>query len=285
MSLEYDLRKRNGRTLYMPTDPEDAKLKSISFPDIYVADSSEANGGQAYPLGAVYDEGTGRWFHYTQNDNSGNVLVPGRMVQQNYQNGQMTGMVPAAASIGDTTVTVTLGTSAIVANEFQNGWLIVEGPVGASAEKGFMYQIKSHPAASGSATCVFTLKRALVYGISTARRVNVLGNPLGNRKSTSYGCKVVPANGQTYIAVGIPVCRVSQAQYFWAQYKGIAGLETDGSIAMVIGQRVVRGQASDGCGEVASGYPQQIYGTCIYAAGFSRLGLVALDLPELSCGG
>lgn len=280
MSIEYDIRRSNGRVLYLPADPEDASLKNISFPDVYVADST-----QGYPLCAIYDEGTGRKFRYAQNDNSGNTLVPGRMVQQNWENGQMTGLVPTAAAIAATTVTLTIGTGAIVANQFQNGWLVVEGPVGASAEKGFMYQIESHPAAAGSATCVFTLKRALVYGISTSRRVTIYPNPAGNRKSTSYGCKVVPAAGQTYIAVGVPACRVTQAQFFWAQYKGICGLETDGSTAMVKGQRVSIGGASDGCGMVSGGNTDQIFGVCIHAGGFSRLGLVALDLPELSGGG
>ncbi|KKN26602.1 hypothetical protein LCGC14_0872950 [marine sediment metagenome] len=280
MSIEYDIRRSNGRVLYLPANPEDASLKSIAFPDVYVADTL-----QKYPLGTEYDEGTGRDFRYAQNDNSGNTLVPGRMVQQNSEDGQMTGLVPAAASIGDTTVTLTIGTGAIVANQFENGWLFVEGPAGASAEKGFTYQIESHPAASGSATCVFTLRRALIKGISTARRVSVYSNPIGSRKSTSRGCKVVPAGGQTFIAVGIPACRVTQAQFFWAQYKGICGFETDGSTAMVKGQRVSIGGASDGCGMVSGGNTDQIFGVCITAGGFSRLSLVALDLPEIAGGG
>lgn len=280
LTREYDIRRVNGRTLYLPNDPESG-FSDLDEPDVYVADTT-----QKYQLGTTFDEGTGRWFRYAQNDNSGNTLVPARMVQQNWEDGQMTGaLIPSAASIGDTTVTLTIGTGAIVANQFQNGWLFVEGPVASSAEKGFMYQIASHPAAAGSASCVFTLKRALVYGISTSRRVNVYGNPMGNRKSTSYGCKVVPANGQTFIAVGIPACRVTQAQFFWAQYKGIGGLETDGSTAMVKGQRVERGEATDGTGQVAGDNMAQMYGTCIFAGGFNRLGLVAFDLPELSGGG
>ncbi len=276
MKFQQTIFGENGQILYLPPDLEEGGLLNTNMPDEYVADTK-----QLYALLTRFDAGGGRKFRYSQNDNSGNTLVPGRMVQQNWENGQMTGLVPTAASIGDITVTLTIGTGAIVADQFQNGWLFVEGPVGASAEKGFMYQIESHPAASGSATCVFTLKRALVYGISTGRRVSVYPSPVGNRKSSSYGCKVVPAAGQTFIAVGVPACRVSQAQFFWAQYRGICGLETDGSTAMVKGQRVSIGGASDGCGMVSGGNTDQIFGVCIHAGGFSRLGLVALDLPEL----
>lgn len=276
MKFQQTIFGENGRILYLPPDLEAGGLLNSNMPDVWVADTK-----QLYALSTRFDEGAGRKFRYCQNDNSGNTLVPGRMAQQNWENGQMTGLVPTAAAIAATTVTLTIGTGAIVANQFRNGWLFVEGPAAASAEKGFMYQIESHPAAAGSATCVFTLKRALVYGISATRRVSIYPNPVGNRESSSYGCKVVPAGGQTFIAVGIPACRVTQAQFFWAQYKGICGLETDGSTAMVKGQRVSIGGASDGCGMVSGGNTDQIFGVCIHAGGFSRLGLVALDLPEI----
>ncbi len=276
MKFQENIFSENGQILYLPQDPEVGGLIKTVIPDVYVADTE-----QQYALLSRFDAGGGRKFRYSQNDNSGNILVPGRMVQQNWENGQMTGLVPATASIGDKTVTLTIGTGAIVENQFQNGWLFVEGPAASSAEKGFIYQIESHPAASGSATCVFTLKRALVYGISATRRVSVYPSPVGNRKNSSYGCKVVPAAGQTFVALGIPACRVPQANFFWAQYKGLASLETDGSTAMVKGQRVSIGGASDGCGMVSGGNTDQIFGVCIHAGGFSRSGLIALDLPEI----
>lgn len=274
--LTYDLRRVNGQTIYTPNDPESVFVAHSALPDVYTSDTA-----QRYQLGTIFDDGSGRFFRYAQNDNSGNVLVPGRMVQQNWQNGQMTGLVPEAAIVGDTSVTLTIGTVAIVANQFRNGWLWVEGPVAASAEKGFIYQIASHPAASGSATCAFTLKRALIYAIGAARRVSVTSNFLGNIKSSSHGCKVVPANGQTFIAVGVPICRVTQAQFFWAQYKGIAPLENDGSVLMAVNTRVERGEVTDGTGQRMGDDYQQSYGTCLVASYYARMSLVALDLPEL----
>lgn len=82
------------------------------------------------------------------------------------------GNVPAA-------VTITLGATAVTANQYRGGYLcVVDG-----AGEGQVLKIASHPAADASATCAFTLEDGPSTALST----------------TTSECSLVPAVGNSLI--------------------------------------------------------------------------------------
>src|SRR5215213_6415091 len=107
---------------------------------------------QQHTLGTRMNDGLGNEYVYVKA--GGTALVPGKLQQApaevtNHQN-----LTTAAAAIGATSITVTLGNTAATANQYAGGQAIIT----ASTGLGYSYQIKSHPAADASATLVVTLE-------------------------------------------------------------------------------------------------------------------------------
>jgi hypothetical protein len=138
-------------------------------------------------VGARWDLSDGRELVLVQN--AGTALAPGKWIGgpnliaahqacataafQAYSNN---GNVPAK-------VTVTLGSTAVTANQYAGGYLVVASGTGA----GQTLKIASHPAAALSTNVVITLEdspnTALVAASST---VNLLLNPYGSKNGTDF---------------------------------------------------------------------------------------------------
>lgn len=137
-------------------------------------------------VGSRFDLSDGREVVLVQN--AGTAVVPGKWyggpnLTSTHQGCAITaftaysnnGNVPAQ-------VTVTLGATAVLANEYAGGFLFVASGTGA----GQTLKIASHPAADASASVVITLEdapnTALVAASST---VNLLRNPYGSANGTT----------------------------------------------------------------------------------------------------
>ena len=123
--------------------------------------------------------------------------------------------VTVAHAIGTMTVTVTA--SGIAANQFAEGYLVVDEGTGA----GETYKIKSNTATSGGLiTC--TLYDGLVTAWSTSDTdVTLIGSPY-------YKIIVVPTDG-IIMPVGVPLIAVTAAYYCWIQTWGPCGVKIDGT--------------------------------------------------------
>lgn len=86
------------------------------------------------------------------------ALVSGVLVQGPASIGaNHTGLTVATAPIGSTQITVTLGATAVTANQYAGGFVVISAGTGA----GQTLEISSHPAAAASATVVLTLRDPL----------------------------------------------------------------------------------------------------------------------------
>ncbi len=121
--------------------------------------------------------------------------------------------VVSAVAIGGTQVTVTLGATAAVANEYAEGFFVVNAGTGI----GQVLRVASHPAADSAANLVVTLEHGLVVALDTTSKVCLVYNPCN-------GVVESASSPTTLNVVGVPNCAVTATYYYWAQFKGVCPL-------------------------------------------------------------
>jgi hypothetical protein len=168
------------------------------------------------------------------------ALVPGKLYQApaeitNHQN-----LTPAAAAIGATQVTVTLGATAATANQYSEGYLVVTVTPG----QGYKYRISGNAAAALSTTCVITLEDPIQVALTTSSRVDLVLSP--------YSGVILNPTTATSCVVGAAVYPVAAASYGWVQSGGIAPLLIDDQ-TVVVGTNVSASNQAAGAIEPATG--------------------------------
>ena len=202
----------------------------MSFPtDIYGAEGEqwETYSDQRHVLGTRLVLQDGRTFRFVEN--GGTLLVAGNVIQAEAPGANFDELVIAAAAAGEESVTVTLGSTAAAKDLFAEGYLFVEDDAGES----YLYPVRSHPAASTSATMVVTIWNSIQVALTASSTVLLL-------KSLYKDVIQLPTTGTGDI-VGVAVSPIAADQYGWIQTHGPCGVLTDGTL--VIGQHI---RASDG---------------------------------------
>jgi hypothetical protein len=181
-------------------------------------------------LGARGVTGDGREFRYVK---AGAVeLVPGKLQQapavvSNLQNVA----VAAAAAVGDTSVTLTISSTAVVANEYDGGLLVINDANG----EGQTMRIASHT--SGTITSiVLQLEDPLITALTTSSEACVMHNP--------YNGVIVNPTTPTAKPVGVAISKIPAGQFGWIQTKGMVSCLNDGNTAA--GLAVAPSQATAG---------------------------------------
>ena len=131
-------------------------------------------------------------------------------------------LTPAVAAIGATAISVTLGATAVTANQYAGGLLVVDSAPG----EGYSYFIVSHPAADLSTACVFTIEApGLIVAITASSEVTLTPNPYSK-------VIIVPATTKTGAVVGVATYIITASEYGWLQTKGQCGVLCAGTIAV-----------------------------------------------------
>jgi hypothetical protein len=188
---------------------------------LYAQGLFEQSSEQKHALGTIRTLNDGRKFVYAK---AGAVdLANGKIVQAPAPVANHTNRAVAAASVGDRQVTVTLGATAVAANAYKDGYLLINAGAGA----GYAYKIKSHPSANASANLTVTLYDKLKEALSgTTSKATLV--------YCSYNGTIIHPSPPTAKLVGVPVIDVTAGYYFWAQCAGpcavlIQGSATDGT--------------------------------------------------------
>jgi len=158
-------------------------------------------------LGQRFMTADGREFAYCK---AGELLVVGDFYQTAVHSSDYVSQALAvAASIGDTSVTITLGSSAATKDQFKDGYLIVSAGTGI----GQMFLIKGNAAADAAASCVFTLVEPIRVALATANStITVIKN--------RFDSIVKWAVTQTGSSAGAAVYPVASGEYGWVQVGG-----------------------------------------------------------------
>lgn len=178
----------------------------------------------------------GRVYRYCQN--GGTALAAGKLVVAGTGFESVDNHADLAtntAAAGDKTVTVTLGATAVTANEYAEGQLVINDDTG----EGIAYTIGSHLAASASGDVVINL----LEPIKTAFGANTTATLVKNK----YRDVVIATGGtQTDVPVGVPNIAVTADYYFWAQTGGACAVLQSGTNTPTKGEPVTIGEATNG---------------------------------------
>jgi len=198
------------------------------------AESSAAE----HKLGELFIDPFGRKFRYVQN--GAVALTTGHLLQEAAEDTNYRSMaVQAAVDIGDLIIPVTLGGTAVTANQFENGDLVVESSTGI----GQVFKIVGHDVqTSTTGTCNFTVDRPVKIALTTSSQVSV-------RKSSYDGVVSFPTT-PTGAPVGIALIAMTIAYYGWVQSggDGVALFDnqtnTSADVTRIIPSRDVAGSVS-----------------------------------------
>lgn len=119
--------------------------------------------------------------------------------------------VTAAAAVGDKQVVFTPGATASTANEYSEGYLVVNDANG----EGKYYKIANHLANAGSVSMTINLFDPITTALTTSSEITLVHN---------FWNGVIEATGSTAFGAGVPVVSVSAGDYAWLQTKGTASV-------------------------------------------------------------
>ena len=237
---------------------------------VYAQDLTEQSATAKHQLGTVRRTNDGRVFVYSKAGAS--ALVAGKLTQAaapaaNHLNKA----VKAAAAIGDKSVKVAIGATALTADQYANGTLHINDATG----EGYSYSVKGHAAYSASAAaCIINLNDKIKVALAASTSEYTL------TKHPQDGMILCPVT-QTASAAGVPPIAVTAAYYFWNQVKGPAACLTGGVI--VIGNGVVPSAGSSAvAGAVmaeAAGSITERVGTVMQVNAATEYSLINLQIP------
>jgi len=217
------------------------------FPRDILAESTSA---KEMPVGTLGQTTDGRKFRYCKAGAS--ALAAGKLavastIVANHENVT----VQTAAAIGATKVTVTLGATAATADQYTDGYMVVNDVTG----EGITYRISGNPAADSAATLEVSLHDEIVVALTTSSQVTLLANP--------WNGAVISASDQADMAVGVAPREITAAYYGWIQTHGVCAGLADETLA--VGSSLTIGSSVGGAFEVKDGAGEQDLGTAIQA--------------------
>jgi hypothetical protein len=151
-------------------------------------------------------------------------------------------ITPAAAAVGDRTITVTLGAGAVAADVFRDGYLTVD--LVGNTGFGYMYQIGPHGDLAASVAATIPIRGSVQVAIATtANSVSLVRNPYADIVLTA-------ATAPTAMVVGISVKPIPVSNFGWIQTSGNCMCLTEGTV--VIGQQLIPAVTATGAVVVQS---------------------------------
>jgi len=207
-----------------------------------------------HALGQLDIDKWGRKFRYAQAGAS--ALVTGHLVQEPAEVTNYYSMVVQAASaIGSKTISVTLGGTAVTAEQFNDGDLTVESSTGL----GQSFKIISHTIqTSTTGTCTFTVDRPVAIALTTSSQVTV-------RKNHYDGVVDFPTT-PTGGPAGFALFAVPASEHAWIQTGGDTAVLFDTGVNAAADQSGIMPSA-DVAGSVSPAAAADVSPTFI---GFSR---------------
>jgi hypothetical protein len=168
----------------------------------------EISSTQKEILGMLRIEPDGRKFRYSK---AGEALAVGKMsYMAEATANHINKSVAAAVAIGDVEVQVTVGATAVTADQYKDGYLQVNDGTG----EGHSYGIDSNTACDASGTTVVTLKDPVQVALvaSATSEVSLIPNPWSS---------VTQSTTEESGSAGIPLKAITDAYYFWSQTGGV----------------------------------------------------------------
>jgi len=228
----------------------------------------EESANQRGPLGSMAMLSDGRCFCYAKV--GGTAAVNGRLYQGIAETNEHSGaadLAPAAAAVGDETISIVIGDDAITENEFADGFIshVNTGSIGRT------FAISGHAAVAAKGTGVFLLKDPLWEAVAATDNLSFSPHP-------SSGV-VIHTSPPTAALIGVPIRDITAAYYGWFQTRGPCCVLQQGTV--IAGSPVEPSLTVDGAvGPVSatSAATDHVIGTAIAAEGDGDCGMIFLRI-------
>ena len=199
----------------------------MSFPNRIYGDfgaEKVTNTTKKRALGTILELPDGREFKYVLNGSgaitSGKLTSSAAMIGNHDMD-----LTTAAASVGDTSITVTLGATAATKDQYADGYIYTNDNTTTSDRgEGQIYRIASNPAADGSATLAGTL--AANDPVAVACTATTLSGLVVN----PYSGIVVSPTTVTNRTLGVTATDIAANAYGFVQTKGLASVLVSGTV-------------------------------------------------------
>lgn len=242
-------------------------------------------------VGAKFDSADGREFVLVQN--AGTAIASGVAVQGPPAIANTGGLSPAttgttgysasfpiAATIGGTVIQLATGSTAVLANQFQGGFInVVEG-----TGLGQTLKIQSNTAAATTAAVVITTEDAFTVATGTTSRFTLTLNPFGSRFGTDFttnGVIISPATTLTGQIVGVSLYPIAAstatvAQFGFIQTRGPAAVLGSSTVALGLDVGLPSGTAGAVLAYAVATGPR--IGTTLVATASTKYNLINVDI-------
>lgn len=219
--------------------------------------TNSADTSLATLTGVKFTSGDGRVFVLVQNGAS--ALASGVLVQGPAKIGaNHTGLTVATAATGSTQLSITLGGTAVTANQYAGGLISISAGPGI----GQTLRVLSHPATGGSGVCVFTLEDPLSVGTAVNSKATLNLNQYGSANGaaiTTHGVIISPsggvglASGQTVgVTIG-PIAASSSSAPSYGFIQSYGAVSCLAEIAVTAGLDVMQGAVNGAVTTYAAG--------------------------------
>jgi len=205
------------------------------------------------PLGRQLVLEDGRKFRFSAA--GGSTLVIGNLLSAGVLTTSQQDLTPAAAAIGDRTISLTTGASSAI-NLFAEGW----AQVSVTPDLGNIYKIAGHAVMTSGAGDIVNLApgHAIRVAWTTSTRVNLVDNPY-------FRVIQIPATTVASTPVGVAVVAATTLRGCWIQTRGPASIL--GSGTLIAGDVVGPGLGTGGAvGPIAALATQPPIGFAMFAS-------------------
>lgn len=143
-------------------------------------------------------------------------------------------------AVGDTSMSITNGSSEIAADDFLEGWAVTNNTNSTTSalDAGYMYRLATHVLVAASAAGTFNFYGSVdvVAAFATGGEVALIRSP--------YAQIIINPTDQTALTCGVAAARITAAQYGWVQTRGPCAVLTNGTL--LLGHSVVPGATTAG---------------------------------------
>lgn len=145
------------------------------------------------------------------------ALSAGKLGQAAAQAANHTNRTATATAAGLITLSLALGATAAVKDEYGDGWAMVNVAPGA----GQSLRIQGHSAVSSSGTISLDLQDPVKVALTTSSKVTLVHNP--NKLVVEGTSAIIPASG-------VPTVAVTASYFYWAKTHGPTPVLNDGAL-------------------------------------------------------
>ena len=181
-----------------------------------------------HKLGMLYIDEYGRKWRYCKN--GGAALAAGKCVAATEGTANHVDQATVtAAAVGATTITLTVGATAVTENAYQDGFFVTNDATG----EGYSYPIVSNTACDSSGSTIIKLAEPLRAAIvATTSQVSLIPSPY-------YAVTV--SSSINALCVGVSTMVVTAAYYFWSQTGGATAALNNSGATIAVGTQVILG--------------------------------------------